>query len=457
MRTHHILLTAILACLLPPNLAAGSQAVWRFKLIEVPKLNLPGNTFSNPTAINDQGQVTGESGSLATTVGLHAFLWSPGQPMVNLDDGKWPATSGLFINESGLIAGDATFCPQENGGCPSQPLLIEPDGQFTELEPIWLGYLVMQGINEAGMVIFNRNIDNESNYIRPRQWRPGTGTLVLPVPSSAFSGYALDQDQSGNAVGYSIGAGYTPHIWTDGTISSLETEPGGDGWAHCINESGTIIGRSTFNGNRHATRWMNAQSSPERLIDDPMALESDGTHLLEDGTVLGTWTNSDNQVLTYRIAPDGTVDLLAPPESQVKVLEVVPVTGNTNGWILCMYVNEFFQIQSVVHIPEEGWVFPNNRLLGFGSQTSELPIDMNQSGQIITRGAQWTSPAFLDAMPPGDVNGDKTVGVDDILGVLEAFGICNPSPSRLCDADVTANGTVDVDDVLGVINNWPAP
>ncbi|MCH2134325.1 MAG: FG-GAP repeat protein [Phycisphaerales bacterium] len=51
---------------------------------------------------------------------------------------------------------------------------------------------------------------------------------------------------------------------------------------------------------------------------------------------------------------------------------------------------------------------------------------------------------------PGDVDGDGSVGVNDLLAVLESWGDC-PAP---CDPDVDDNGVVNVDDVLLVIAGW---
>jgi hypothetical protein len=49
----------------------------------------------------------------------------------------------------------------------------------------------------------------------------------------------------------------------------------------------------------------------------------------------------------------------------------------------------------------------------------------------------------------GDVTGDGSIDVDDLLAVINAWGICAG-----CAADLTGNGVVDVDDLLQVINNW---
>jgi spore coat protein A len=56
----------------------------------------------------------------------------------------------------------------------------------------------------------------------------------------------------------------------------------------------------------------------------------------------------------------------------------------------------------------------------------------------------------LPEIVAGDVTGNGIVDVDDLLEVINAWGIC-PAP---CAADLTGNGIVDVDDLLTVINNW---
>ncbi len=55
----------------------------------------------------------------------------------------------------------------------------------------------------------------------------------------------------------------------------------------------------------------------------------------------------------------------------------------------------------------------------------------------------------------GDVNGDGTVDVDDLIAVILAWGQCpTPPATGGCPADVNHSGTVDVDDLIMVILNW---
>jgi hypothetical protein len=52
----------------------------------------------------------------------------------------------------------------------------------------------------------------------------------------------------------------------------------------------------------------------------------------------------------------------------------------------------------------------------------------------------------------GDVTGDGSVNVDDLLAVINGWGPCPKTPP--CVADLTDDGEVNVDDLLLVINNW---
>lgn len=65
-----------------------------------------------------------------------------------------------------------------------------------------------------------------------------------------------------------------------------------------------------------------------------------------------------------------------------------------------------------------------------------------------------TGPGILDLNPPNcpnDVSGDSQVGVDDILAILEYWGVSD-------GGDATGDGITDVNDILAVISAWgPCP
>jgi hypothetical protein len=57
------------------------------------------------------------------------------------------------------------------------------------------------------------------------------------------------------------------------------------------------------------------------------------------------------------------------------------------------------------------------------------------------------------AYKPGDLNGNAIVNVDDLLIVINSWGMC-PPPQFNCIADFNIDGVVSIDDLLFVINNW---
>ncbi len=52
-----------------------------------------------------------------------------------------------------------------------------------------------------------------------------------------------------------------------------------------------------------------------------------------------------------------------------------------------------------------------------------------------------------------DLDGDGTVGFDDLLTLLAAWGPC-PTPADGCGPDIDCSGTVDFDDLLTLLSAW---
>jgi hypothetical protein len=73
--------------------------------------------------------------------------------------------------------------------------------------------------------------------------------------------------------------------------------------------------------------------------------------------------------------------------------------------------------------------------------------------------AGFAAPGSGPLWKPGDVTGDEHVDVNDLLGVITAWGACTPAPAP-CMADIappeSGDDQVDVNDLLAVITNWSA-
>jgi hypothetical protein len=83
-----------------------------------------------------------------------------------------------------------------------------------------------------------------------------------------------------------------------------------------------------------------------------------------------------------------------------------------------------------------------------GNGTDDLVTFNRDSDDVSVLINQTPAPPVI----PGDVTGDGSVNVDDLLAVINAWGPCGSSGN--CPADLNDDGQVNVDDLLLVINNW---
>jgi hypothetical protein len=54
----------------------------------------------------------------------------------------------------------------------------------------------------------------------------------------------------------------------------------------------------------------------------------------------------------------------------------------------------------------------------------------------------------------GDTNGDGIVNIDDLIEVIQHWGIGCPPVPEFCKADRDGNGVIDINDLLEIINDW---
>jgi subtilisin family serine protease len=86
---------------------------------------------------------------------------------------------------------------------------------------------------------------------------------------------------------------------------------------------------------------------------------------------------------------------------------------------------------------------------------SSTAVDYGSGGYDTTFGHGFINArAALEAIDTGgtctgDVNGDNTVGVTDLLSVVNAWGYCSG-----CSEDINGDGMVNVSDILAVVGAW---
>jgi len=194
--------------------------------------------YSAARAINDQGQVTGESGNLnswghaffysGTTMadihtlaggnsfawglnGLghvvgqwndatsHSFLWTPTTGMRLLPTLGGTQGVALDVNDAGQVVGWSEPAP----GQLLEAFLYE-SGVMTRLGTLGAPGSVATGVNQLGQVVGRASVvvGRRSTGQRPFLWTAGGGMRDLGVPKGSNFGWAVDINSSGAIAGY---------------------------------------------------------------------------------------------------------------------------------------------------------------------------------------------------------------------------------------------------------------
>jgi probable HAF family extracellular repeat protein len=221
--------------------AALVRSASAVSIYQVMDLGTLGGTASVARAINDRGQVVGES--TINSGENHAFIWENGRMR---DLGLFPGdlfAAASDINNRGQVvgAGAADFSPHallwENGR------VIDLGGTFSQAFAINnRGQIV--GVTSGGAALWQN------------------GVLHNLASLSGGGSEAFDINDKGVIVGYSTTATGESHavMWTDGGIVDLGTLPGDDfSQALAINSQGQIVGTSSniSQGVERAFIWEN--------------------------------------------------------------------------------------------------------------------------------------------------------------------------------------------------------
>jgi probable HAF family extracellular repeat protein len=274
---------------------------------------LPGGIESEPTGINDSGEVVGYSISGDNV--YNAFLYSDGTMS---DLGTLPGdidSHATGINDYGDVVGYST-----SAGNVAHAFLY--DGEMTDLGILPGGNdSFAWGINDSGDVVGAADTDHESTdaFLYGDGMMSDLGTLAGGSNSTA-----LAINDSGEIVGWSDAADgrYASLFSGDGGAPvALGTLPGGGASvATAINDSGDVVGYAyTSAGEQHAF------------------LDADGT-ILDLGTLAGGDTsealgiNDSGDVVGWSETADGVRAFLYSSETGMVDLNSLLPRGS--GWVL---------------------------------------------------------------------------------------------------------------------------
>lgn len=223
------------------SLAAVSNAASASTILD---LGWPGSDQGTAAAINASGQVVGYGatyGANGSASAYAAFLYTPGIGAINIGTlgGAWSQPTA--INNVGQVAGYSGSI----SGADLHAFLYTPGAGFTDLGTLGGARSFAQGVNDAGQVVGHS--DSPAGTNAAFLYTPGIGMTNLAAPPGFVAATAYGINASGQVVGEVSGAsdGNTvidPFLYTPGIGMTSLGPVIGTGQAFAINNSGQIAG-----------------------------------------------------------------------------------------------------------------------------------------------------------------------------------------------------------------------
>jgi probable HAF family extracellular repeat protein len=227
---------------------------------------LPGGTYTNASAINNEGQVVGYADDYFPNIfsqEISATIWNGTTPTL-IAHGGFVFAGAAGINNSAVVVGSITY--ENFTTCPFAWSLSH--GFFyltTGCDP--QGYA--NGVNDSGQIVGETSVGANPNVPKHATlWASPTTTNPTILPTLGRPRNTSSSAQGINAAGqivgssgFSDGTTFTQHatLWT-GTngayVTDLGTLGGANSTANAINTGGHIVGwANTTGGDQHAAFW----------------------------------------------------------------------------------------------------------------------------------------------------------------------------------------------------------
>ena len=251
---------------------------------------LPGAFESRANAINDLGQVVGESWPSGFVERSRPVIWRRGERIRDL--GALPGSEFVdssppsAINDAGQIVG------MSQGHA-----VLWQDGGIEDLGTLPDGFSGATGINDRGQVV---GFGYGSVFSHAWTWRRDSGIRDLGTLPGGVVSLAAAINDAGQIVGTSDVGGFESHavLWQrDGTIIDLGTLPGGTiSSATGINNRGQVVGWSyrggeALNQEVHGFLWHDGSMIDLGAL--PGGTFSSATGINDRGQVVGAANTAD--------------------------------------------------------------------------------------------------------------------------------------------------------------------
>ena len=312
-------------------------------------------------------------------------------------------------------------------------------------------------ITDAGVIV--GNLDFAYAFLLDDK-----GFQMLGIPPGGNLSVANAVNSSNVVVGHwgnnITGPGPVAFRWENGVIEDLGSDLlGVNSIAHDINEMGAITGwmnQTSYPPDYHAFVWENGRVT-DLGLPFPDAFASEGYAINNTNQVCGVWFLQSNDPPYYDIRGfhwDGA------EFTELGTLEGYPRTSayDLNDEGVIVGVAHGAQTDSVGIVWHDRIMYDLNDLI--------TPVDglfihgaakVNQKGQILCSGSMNVKlgvAVLLTPVPPvlGDMDCDAIVNVNDLIGVINAWGTCKDG--AFCAGDFNEDRVVSALDIVIVLENW---
>jgi probable HAF family extracellular repeat protein len=322
------LLAALAACL-PASALVPAPPSYITHVIPVPT-----HASVQPTAINDQGQVTGSL--VLANQPAHAFLYGPGGAVTDIGTLPYPgsttqgAASGQAINDEGVVVG--TYADPVAQAW-SFGFLYE-NGRMTALSRA-SGYTNCSatGVNAMVMIVGGcATLDNAFAAL----YQSG-----VPQPLGPAGGSASGVNGYGQVAASSMVSGF---LYVNGAITNIPAlktiaAPAPPATPTALNNAGQVVGWESDNGNFAAFIYSYSTATTQALAGVPESTVQPVIAINNAGQVVGATTVVDSgTVVPYFIAAGTLTDinsLISPDDPNRGFVTITNAYAiNDAGWIL---------------------------------------------------------------------------------------------------------------------------
>ncbi|MCH8343893.1 MAG: hypothetical protein IH983_07885 [Planctomycetes bacterium] len=388
---------------------AKAQCQYEVTILQYPLNCGIGTVITAGLSLNENGAVVGYY-SCPLWVFFRPFLWTAEEGFTDL--GLPPGVMGATaadINEEGIICGTMYVTGVGYRG------FVYEDGEWTELPPVvdvtgaWSS---AAAINNDGIVVGQRSITENLTPHNAYIWTATEGFTDLGIMNGPYSS-ATDISQGGAVTGWTgllAAPGDEAFIWEAGERTLLGPIPGGL-WS---------------DGNAVADERLVAGSGRIPIEGDPATVSRAFIWQAGEFTIIEPIEGYDHS---------GAAGI----NSHLEVAGACRKEDNPNDWRGFLWRNGItFDLNDLITSPDD--------ILVTGATA------LNEARQIAAFGhnAQGELVSFLltPLVPLADLDGDCSVGIADLLLLLQQWGMTNSS------GDLNGDGTVGILDLLILLANW---